>query len=69
MTSGALTDQSRDAQPELGETSEVVTSTGVRKCDQSRDKRPKSYLPTRVGHAIEVAHTTRVVIYLHYKHV
>jgi hypothetical protein len=56
-------------QPEPGETSKVVMSTGVRKYDRSRDIRSESYLLTRVGHATDVAHTTGVMIYLHYKHV
>jgi hypothetical protein len=36
-------------QPEPGETSKVVMSTGVRKYDRSRDIRSESYLLTRVG--------------------
>jgi hypothetical protein len=56
-TCGTLIDRSRDTQPELGDMTGVVTSTGVRKCNQSRDIRPESYLPTGV------------MIYLHYKHV
>jgi hypothetical protein len=53
----------------------VMRSTGVKKCDRSRDIRsesgirPESRFPTRVGHMTEVAHTIGVVIYLHYKHV
>jgi hypothetical protein len=68
-TGGVLIDLSRDAQLELGETSEVVTSSGVRKCDWSRDIRLESYLPTGVGHATNVTHMTGVVIYQHFKHV
>jgi hypothetical protein len=64
-----LIDRSCDARPELGDTSKVVTSTGIERGDRSRDIQPESYLLTGVGHAIEVAHTTGVVIYLHYKHV
>jgi hypothetical protein len=46
-----------------------VTSIGVRTCDPSRDIQPELYLLTGVRHAIEVVHTTGVVIYLHYEHV
>jgi hypothetical protein len=56
-------------QPKSGDTSKIVTSTGVGKGDQSLDIRPESYLPTGVGHATEVAHTIGVMIYLHYKYV
>jgi hypothetical protein len=58
-----LIDWSRDARLELGDTSEVVTSTGVGKGDRSLDIRPESYVPIGVGHATEVADTTGVVIY------
>jgi hypothetical protein len=67
-TGGALIDQSHGAQPESGETSKVVTWTGVRKCNWSRIW-PESYLPTGIKHAIEVVHMTGVMIYLCYKHV
>jgi hypothetical protein len=69
MTCGVLIDRSHDAQLELGEMPKVVTSIGVRKYDRSWDIRPESYLSTGVGHAIEVAHMAKVVIYVHYKHV
>jgi hypothetical protein len=49
--------------------SKDVTSTGVEKVDRSLDIQLESYLLTRVRHVTEVAHTTEVVIYLHYKHV
>jgi hypothetical protein len=49
--------------------SEVVTSIKVRKCDRSQDIRLESYLLTGVGHATEVVHTTRVVIYPPHKKV
>jgi hypothetical protein len=68
LQSSSLVMQS-DARPELGDTSKVVTSTGVGKGDRSQDIRPKLYLLTGVGHATEVMHTIGVVIYLHYKHV
>jgi hypothetical protein len=64
-----LIDQSHDARPESGDMLKVVTSTKVRKGNRSLDILPESYLPIRVGHASEVEHRTRVVIYLHYKHV
>jgi hypothetical protein len=64
-----LIDWSHDAQPESGETSKVVMSTGVGKCNWSQDIRPESYLLIGVGHTTEVAHTTVVVIYLHCKYV
>jgi hypothetical protein len=68
-TGGTLIDQSHDAQPESGETSEVVTSTGVRKCDRSQDIWLESYLPIGVRHATKVMNMTGVMIYLHYKQV
>jgi hypothetical protein len=42
MIGSALIDQSRDAQQESGETSEVVMSIGVRKCDRNHIFRPES---------------------------
>jgi hypothetical protein len=53
-TCGTLINQSHDAWSESEDT------IGVGKCDQSRDIWPKSYLPTGVGHTIEVAHTTEL---------
>jgi hypothetical protein len=47
----------------------VVTLTGVRKYDRSRDIRPESRLRTGVSHMTEVTHTTGVVISMHYKYV
>jgi hypothetical protein len=71
-----LIDRSRDARPELGDTTRIVTSIEVRKCDRSRDIRPESHLLTKVGYMIEVAssdqsraYMTKVMRYLHYKHV
>jgi hypothetical protein len=48
---------------ESGDTTEIVTSTRVRKCNQSQDIRSESYLLTGVRHM------TEVMLYLHYKHV
>jgi hypothetical protein len=62
-TCGTLIDWSHDARPESGDTTGVVTSIGVRKCNRGQDIQPESYLSTRVGHTIGV------VMYLHYKHV
>jgi hypothetical protein len=42
-TCATLVDQSRDARPEL------VDTTGVRKCDRNWDIRLESYLPTGVA--------------------
>jgi hypothetical protein len=44
-----LIDQSHDAQPESGETSEVVTSTRVGKCDKSWKVRLESGYTTGVA--------------------
>jgi hypothetical protein len=75
-TCGMLIDRSRDARPELGDTTRIVTSIEVRKCDRSWDIRPESHLLTKVGYMIEVAssdqsraYMTKVMRYLHYKHV
>jgi hypothetical protein len=68
-TWGTLIDRNHDARPESGDTIGVMMPTGVGKCDRSWDIWPESYLPIRVGHTTEVTYTTRVVIYLHYKHV
>jgi hypothetical protein len=60
-TCGTLIDQSRDAWLESRDTTRVVTSIGVRKCDQSYVFRsessiqPESRLPIRVGHTTGVA--------------
>jgi hypothetical protein len=56
-TCGTLIDRSHDAQPELGDTSGVVTSTRIGKRDQSRDIRLESYLPTRLRKWPESWHT------------
>jgi hypothetical protein len=58
-TCGLLIDRSCDAWPESGDMTRVTTSTGVRKCDQSRDIRLESCLPTGVGHMTEVASSDR----------
>jgi hypothetical protein len=49
--------------PKSRDTSKVVTSIGVGKCDRSWDIQSESYPLTGVGHMIGV------VIYLHFKHV
>jgi hypothetical protein len=45
----------RDVQLKPGDATRVVTSTGVRKCDQSQDIRAESYPLTGVGHTTKVA--------------
>jgi hypothetical protein len=40
-TCGTLIDRSRDAHPESGDTTVVVTLTGVRKCDRSHCNTPR----------------------------
>jgi hypothetical protein len=45
---GTLIDWSRDMWPESGDTTGVVTSTGVEKCDQSQEVWPKSGYTTEV---------------------
>jgi hypothetical protein len=53
-TCGMLISQSCDAWSESGDTTGVMTSTGVRKCDRSQDIRLESYIPIGVGHTIGV---------------
>jgi hypothetical protein len=62
-TCSTLIDRSHDAWLKSGDTTGVVTSTGIKKCIRSRDIRPESCLSTRVEH------TTGVTTYLHYKYV
>jgi hypothetical protein len=45
-----LINQSRDARLESGDTTDVAMLIVVGTCDQSRDIRPESYLPTRIEH-------------------
>jgi hypothetical protein len=68
-------DQNQEVRPKSGYTTEVISSDRSQEYNRSHvlrpesGIRPKSRLPTGVGHTIEVVHMTRVVIYLHYKHV
>jgi hypothetical protein len=56
MTCTTLIDRSLDARPESGDTTGVMTSTRIGKCDQSRDIQPESYLLIGVGHMTRVGH-------------
>jgi hypothetical protein len=49
--------------PESGDTTGVVTSTGVGKCDRSQKVRLESGYTTRVGHTIRVASSDRSQAY------
>jgi hypothetical protein len=62
-TCGMLLGQSHDAGPESGDTTRVVMSTVVRKCDWSWDIRPESYHPIGVSHTTEVASSDRTRAY------
>jgi hypothetical protein len=53
-TCGALIDRSCDAWPESGDTTGVVLSTRVGKCDRSQIIGLDSYLLTGIGHTTEV---------------
>jgi hypothetical protein len=68
-THGMLIGRSRDARPESGDTTEVMTSNRVRKCDRSREVQLESGYMTRVGHTTKVTHMSEVKIYIHYNHV
>jgi hypothetical protein len=60
---GALIDRSRDAQPEWGEMSEVVTSIGVRKCDQSHIVRLESTMQPKLRIQTESWYTSIISMY------
>jgi glycine/serine hydroxymethyltransferase len=68
-------DQSRDVNQSREVRLELGSATGVGIYHRSHifslesGKRLESHLPTGVGYMTEVTHKTRVMIYLHYKHV
>jgi hypothetical protein len=69
MTGVRRYNRSRDVNwsQEVQSKSESAFRVGI--YDRSHIFRLESHLPTGVGHTTKVAHTTRDVIYLHYKHI